>query len=268
MKKNRSYSQPIIKELFAKNGMLCCNPECLANIFPNNILIGIIAHIRDLNKYTERFDEKYNEKELNNSENLIVICPNCHALIDKDSKNYSIEKLEEWKLKREKYLLNMESFNINQIFELNKQIKCFVKNIKEIHNTINDDYPKVEIKFNKKPIFYYKKIEEIIKNLEDISRNLYDSDVKIEKDAIEILDNINWNKEEYFKIEYYNNKLINRNFETLNMAIPNRLTYLSMNYKLLILELIQIKKNKDYEKVINKIKLDLKKEIETKMLVD
>jgi hypothetical protein len=63
----------------------------------NGYLIGEHAHIRGENPGSARYDKDYPEDKLTKEENLILLCANCHSIIDKDEINWSVEKLLEIK---------------------------------------------------------------------------------------------------------------------------------------------------------------------------
>ena len=65
----------------------------------NGYIIGEHAHIRGENPGSARFDENYPENKVTTEENLILLCANCHSMIDKDEDNWTVEKLLDTKRK-------------------------------------------------------------------------------------------------------------------------------------------------------------------------
>lgn len=65
----------------------------------NGYTIGEHAHIRGENPGSARYDKDYPENKLTTEENLILLCPNCHTIIDKNEDDWSVDKL--LKIKRE-----------------------------------------------------------------------------------------------------------------------------------------------------------------------
>ncbi|MDD7570050.1 MAG: HNH endonuclease [[Actinobacillus] rossii] len=63
----------------------------------NGYIIGEHAHIRGEKTGSARYDKDYPESKLTTEENLILLCANCHSMIDKDEENWSVEKLLEVK---------------------------------------------------------------------------------------------------------------------------------------------------------------------------
>lgn len=65
----------------------------------NGYIIGEHAHIRGENPGSARYDSNYSEDKVTTEENLILLCANCHSMIDKDENNWTVEKLLETKRK-------------------------------------------------------------------------------------------------------------------------------------------------------------------------
>lgn len=84
-----------IKSLFAKSQNKCANPDCLATLVVEDTVLGEICHIRARRKGGSRYDPSLTEEQKNSARNLILLCPTCHALIDKDKTGaFSVEWLD------------------------------------------------------------------------------------------------------------------------------------------------------------------------------
>lgn len=71
-----------------------------------------IAHIYGLNEGALRYDK---EKEgLNEPDNLMILCPNCHHKIDKEENGYSVDELQNRKKKFERETVNSISELVNR----------------------------------------------------------------------------------------------------------------------------------------------------------
>ena len=102
-----SVTQKEMKKLCMKNGRYCamCHTELIVKNRENNseTIIAKIAHIKGENpgkgKKTSsaRYDPSMNDKERNSSENLLLICGNCHTKIDDQPVVYSTKKLQQIK---------------------------------------------------------------------------------------------------------------------------------------------------------------------------
>ncbi len=95
-------SQPsvaTIKRLFAVSGNKCAFPNCENSLVDVNSgkVIGRICHIRAKNVGGPRYDPDQSEKERNSFQNLILMCPIHHDVIDDDLESYTVKRLEEIK---------------------------------------------------------------------------------------------------------------------------------------------------------------------------
>lgn len=83
-----------IKRLFAKCKNQCAIPECNATLIIGETIIAEICHIRARRKGGARYDPTLTEEEKNAAGNLILLCPTCHKLADKDKLGaYSVGEL-------------------------------------------------------------------------------------------------------------------------------------------------------------------------------
>ncbi|PCF94104.1 HNH endonuclease [Vreelandella nigrificans] len=88
--------------LFSKAAGHCQHPDCLEPLFPAEMggdkHIAEMAHVIPHGKTGPRHDERpAGEFEADSFENLILLCPTCHTIIDKDSGGYSRSTLLGWK---------------------------------------------------------------------------------------------------------------------------------------------------------------------------
>lgn len=121
--KSRSYSSKTLKILFAQSGNLCAYPECTNNIIEpateqsDDQVIGQVCHIHALSEQGPRGKAGLTAKELNSPENLILLCPTHHAIVDGQHESYPAEKLKKWKQNHEsriqESLRNSEPANVN-----------------------------------------------------------------------------------------------------------------------------------------------------------
>lgn len=99
---SRSYTGKQLKMLIALTGNECEYRGCSSKLVTdNNIFLGEIAHIAALNPSYARYDENMTDEQRNGNENLMVLCRNHHALIDKDVSNHPVKLLIEMKAEHE-----------------------------------------------------------------------------------------------------------------------------------------------------------------------
>lgn len=99
----RSYSENTKKVLFALSGNQCAYPGCTNPIVEpatgksDALATAQICHIYAISKDGPRGKSGLTEKELNSPENLILLCPNHHTIIDGQHETYPAELLMQWK---------------------------------------------------------------------------------------------------------------------------------------------------------------------------
>jgi hypothetical protein len=101
----RSYSEPVVKTLFAHSGNRCYGDECKTTLTDRTMtrrVLGEIAHICAVSPRGPRFDSSMSEAERHDFPNLMLLCPNCHVLIDEiDPDSYPPDRLREMKARHE-----------------------------------------------------------------------------------------------------------------------------------------------------------------------
>lgn len=88
--------------LFSAAAGHCQNPECLRTLFPAEMggdkhiaeMAHVIPHGDQGPRHEDRPDENFNSDSF---DNLILLCPTCHTIIDKDPSAYPRNKLLDWK---------------------------------------------------------------------------------------------------------------------------------------------------------------------------
>lgn len=88
--------------LFSEAAGHCQRPECLQPLFPNQMggdkHIAEMAHVIPHGETGPRHEERpAREFEADSFENLLLLCPTCHTIIDKDPGGYSRGALLGWK---------------------------------------------------------------------------------------------------------------------------------------------------------------------------
>lgn len=144
----RSYKHKDLKILFAESGNSCAFPGCDFKIVENKkILIGEICHISAYDKDGPRYDENVNEK--NAEDNLILLCPTHHTLVDIDISTYTIDVLKEMKEKNTKkhksqpYEVSQELLNMINIAMISNEYSLKrLTNFLQIYKDLNDSKTK------------------------------------------------------------------------------------------------------------------------------
>jgi predicted nucleotidyltransferase len=79
---------------FHRAGYCCSYPGCSTPLGEDGI--GEIARIRSLSKVSARHDSTLNQDDLDVLENLVVLCPTHHRLIDSKPEEYTSEVIQSW----------------------------------------------------------------------------------------------------------------------------------------------------------------------------
>ncbi|WP_027420060.1 hypothetical protein [Crocinitomix catalasitica] len=151
----KSISDAIKKSLFALSGNQCAFPKCKEEIYnlENKVLIGEVCHIIAVNENGPRHEIELDSESINLIENLFILCPNHHTVIDKNSAKYNSQLLRKIKLDHEKKISNAlkqwdEKINgrgevtIQELLEIEK-IEVFIDTIEE--SPIIKELPKKEL---------------------------------------------------------------------------------------------------------------------------
>ena len=92
-------SQSSMKILWAKSGSRCamCDNLVVERQTDTLIPVGEMAHIKGHKPDSARYDDSQSDIERHSYNNLILLCPTCHTIIDKSAAEYSVDYLHEIK---------------------------------------------------------------------------------------------------------------------------------------------------------------------------
>jgi nucleoside phosphorylase len=91
-----------IKRLFAASGGRCAFPQCPTNLMPDSgVQLAEVAHISAASPGGPRFDPTQADEERHSVDNLILLCPTHHALIDSAPAQYNVAAVREMKVAHE-----------------------------------------------------------------------------------------------------------------------------------------------------------------------
>ena len=88
--------------LWAHSGGFCQNPTCVRDLFfffENKTITSIeeLAHIIAQSEAGPRAEDATEGEDRDAYENIILLCPICHTLVDKESQGFPVATLREWK---------------------------------------------------------------------------------------------------------------------------------------------------------------------------
>jgi hypothetical protein len=96
-------TEKTIKRLFALSGNNCAFPGCTSDIVESaTAAAGEICHIRAQRAGGPRFDSSRISEDLHAFENLMLLCPNHHGIIDGQPALFTVEALQQMKATHER----------------------------------------------------------------------------------------------------------------------------------------------------------------------
>jgi len=136
--------------LFADSGGFCQNPACLATLFKDiggdAIHIAEMAHVISASNTGPRADTRLTPEQRARYENLILLCPTCHEIIDKAETSYPEPLLQEWKHSHKERIKSQ--FGFAQVGSREEARKMLLP-ILQANKTIFDTYgPLTEERYN------------------------------------------------------------------------------------------------------------------------
>lgn len=121
-------SEKSIKLLWSNSAGRCSFDGCdtiLTGLSDEPYVLGEMAHIKGNKSGSNRYDFNQSEKDRDAYNNLILLCPTHHSLIDKkeNEKKFTVEVLLEMKLKHEQFVKQrFKDFIISDLSELKQKI--------------------------------------------------------------------------------------------------------------------------------------------------
>jgi hypothetical protein len=94
--KSSSPTVATVKRLFAVSGNQCAFPKCQVPLVDpaSGKVTGRICHIKGRRPGSPRYDPRQTDAERHSFENLILMCPIHHDVIDADEESYTVERLQ------------------------------------------------------------------------------------------------------------------------------------------------------------------------------
>lgn len=92
-----------VKRLFALSGNVCAFPKCKLPLVDkaSGKVTGRICHIKARKAGEPRYDPSQTEEERHAFENLVLMCPIHHDVIDADERSYTVARLHDIKARHE-----------------------------------------------------------------------------------------------------------------------------------------------------------------------
>ncbi len=173
-----SISSKTKKLLLARSGGFCQNPECnrdLFHYFNDGTISNIeeLAHIIAKKESGPRGNETLPLEQRDEYDNIILLCPDCHTIIDKNPEKYPIEVLKKWKIEHEnKIKSNFHVPKYKKRSELSVEIEKLLAENLEIFQQYgpHSEFAKSSNQFDAAKMWRKRSIETIIPN----NRKIYE----------------------------------------------------------------------------------------------
>jgi hypothetical protein len=179
--KARQYKRSTVRRLDTLSANECADPECDRKLIAKDgeTIVSKICHIEAASKNGPRFNSEMNDDDRRHFDNLILLCDECHNIIDnpENEDKYPVSLLQSWKKmhenKSQQRILVKNSGLINQAIdgiadlefeEMNQDLDSLTPfNItdKISHNAIKRNKSLIE-EYGK----YYPKINSLYRELE------------------------------------------------------------------------------------------------------
>ncbi len=131
--KSRQYKPSTIRRLDTLSGNQCAAPDCTRSLIAKDseTIISKICHIEAANENGPRFNPDMTDDDRRHFDNLILLCDECHSIIDNANNvsQYPVHLLKEWKRTHE----------IKQISRLNSNSSLLRIAVNAIANIKLDD---------------------------------------------------------------------------------------------------------------------------------
>ncbi len=107
--KARDYKEPTKKRLYTLSGNQCAHPTCTRMLIAKDgeTIISKICHIEAASAGWARHNPKMTDDERRHFDNLILLCDECHSIIDNktNEQKYPVSLLKQWKKDHESKML-------------------------------------------------------------------------------------------------------------------------------------------------------------------
>lgn len=106
------------------SGNRCAFSECTQALVTLGVVTGEVCHIRGQHSGGPRYDPSQTEAERHSFENLLLMCPAHHKVIDEDEVTYAVPRLEQLKKKHESSAGPVTTISDDEIVEFLVKIRA------------------------------------------------------------------------------------------------------------------------------------------------
>ncbi len=215
--KARQYRPSHVRRLDILSGNLCSFPGCDRKLVARDgeTIVSKICHIEAASDKGPRFNDKMNDDERRHFNNLVLMCDECHNIIDnKDNEaKYPVKTLQQWKkdhhekmesLKQPNYSPLSQAINAIasieldvgdedggsgiDVFNIEEKISfnCLVRNV-ELINEYKVYYPKISTLYSELELQGSFKKEKLLRNIRRMYLKVLGRYVGVSENILEII---------------------------------------------------------------------------------
>lgn len=215
--KARQYRPTHVRRLDTLSGNICAFPNCERKLVARDgeTIVSKICHIEAASKKGPRFNAKMNDDQRRHFNNLILMCDECHNIIDNmdNEFKYSVAMLQQWKKDHKEKIESLSQPNFTplslaisaiasvvfedaspdqdsdpSVFDIEAKIEhnCIVRNL-ELINEYKVFYPKIASLYAELESHGSFKKENLLRNIRRIYLKVIGRYVGQSKNRIEII---------------------------------------------------------------------------------
>ena len=244
MPRNRNISNEVMRLLYAHSGNRCAYPDCTNPIFEDDgQLTGECCHIKAFSPGGPRYDALQTDDERNEEENLMLMCSRHHAIVDKNVDRYTVDVLQEYKRNHEdRYRAETLRLTEEQLRYLQMSSENFWRRIERIDQEEEDLADlKMKVEASESIEDLLEDVKNEIYTINDIIDDIISADYKLIDNIKDILVEYKVDLGEFDRqLESRDSSdLARHNWEYNNLAVPNIMAKLKMQYLQLAVKLLE-----------------------------
>ncbi len=246
----------IIKLLLSKSGNNCAFPDCNHVLFnDDNLFVAQLCHIEGVSPGGQRHNTKNTIEQNNSFENLLFLCYRHHKETDNTTK-YPVSRLKEIKNEHEKRF-SEDSVNVipTMILQIEDEMENYWSHISSIRQS-DETGMMIELDANATYNDIIQDITSYLNYLLNIVQTLSFDNDNLYNEILELLDKLNIQTKKLKDLPYYENPIVSRNWEILNIGAFNSINVLKIRLKQLELKYYEENLKNNIQDVSKKLRLE------------
>lgn len=220
------------RRLFAMTGNQCAFPDCTQQLIDQDgDYLGNVCHIEASRKSGPRFNLEMTNEERDSVNNLIVLCPTHHTIVDKKESVYKVDCLRKMKADHEnKYAGNQFELSDNAIQQILKEQTEFQHYVNLSNRRWRECFDlAMELEFSDDPSVHLNEIVRFISQLEQWMNDICEFTDNLPNEIENFFNEIGYDLTMYKTVPYYKNPFYNCFWEFLHIGVPNILNFIKFH---------------------------------------